>query len=247
MNFQHPKDKLLKISKNRKQIWPVIYIKKEKTEFYLKHDLEIVSTSGCDACVLEMNSTPDLLEKAISFGVQQFPHLKIGVNYLGGSDDPYGYINSFQIAKRYELPIIWTDFSGVDLIEEHPEVSLHSIEQARYQQGFYCSGIHMKYGTLKDQRKSIEQSALQAMGWVDGIIITGKKTGHPTNPEHVRQARTVIGHYPLGIASGLTLENAPLLLPYIDFALVNSSIADNEHHLIMDKVVALTKLFHQYQ
>lgn len=239
--------KLKHISQFNKQIWPVIYVKRDNTYKNLTHDLEIVSKTNCDACVLEMNTTPEILDDAVRFATLEFPNLKIGVNYLGGPLDPYGYIHGFQIAQKHNLPIVWTDFSGVDLIEEHPEVSLHSIESLRYQNAFYCSGIHMKYGTLKNTNKSIEQSALQAMGWVDGIIMTGKKTGDPTDTQKVKNVRELIGNYPLGIASGLSSENALELLPWIDFALVNSSIADKEHHLIYEKVKSLTDLFHQFK
>ncbi len=247
MQYQHPLYQLRKISPKPKQIWPVIYVKRENTNRKLANDLEVVMKAQCDACVLEMNTTPELLDSAIKFATKEFPQLKIGVNYLGGPNDPYGFIHGFEIAQKYHLPIIWTDFSGVDLIEEHPEVSLHEIEYLRPPNAFYCSGIHMKYGTLKNTLKSIEQSAYQAMGWVDGIIMTGKKTGDPTDTQKVKNVRKLVGNYPLGIASGLSIENALELLPWIDFALVNSSIADKEHHLIYEKVKTLAALFHQFK
>ena len=49
----------------------------------------------------------------------------------------------------------------------------------------------------------------------------------------------MIGDYPLGVASGVSAENVKTLLPYIDYALVNSSIADKNHRVIGEKVKAL--------
>jgi len=97
----------------------------------------------------------------------------------------------------------------------------------------------MKYSTLIDSQKPIERSALQAMGWMDGIVITGPKTGVPTDPKRAHRVREVIGNYPMGAASGVSAENVHSILGSIDYVLVNTSISDKNHRILGDKLKAL--------
>ena len=185
---------------------------------------------------MELGKDPETLERALAHARSRYPNAILGANYLGGEPDPYGFINGFRLVKEYDLQIVWTDFSGVDLVKELPEISLQTIEKQRPEKAFYCSGIHMKYGTLLELNKPIEKSALEAIGWVDGLIVTGAKTGVATDPEKARRARSVIGDYPLGAASGVSVENVEWILPYIDYCLVNTSISDSNHRILKDKV-----------
>ncbi len=235
--------KLRSISSRAKQLWPVIYVEKENTLDLVERDVEAALEGGADAVILELGKEPSILARATEHVRRKYPTAKVGVNYLGGETvDRYGFQNSFRIARELELSIVWVDFSGVDLIEELPEVSLHEIEAQRAKGAFYVSGIHMKYGTLRDPTKTIEQSALQAIGWVEGIVVTGPRTGVPTDPERVRRARAAVGAYPLGVASGVSAENFPLLRDSIDYCLVNSSIADENHRLVVAKVRELREV-----
>ena len=104
----------------------------------------------------------------------------------------------------------------------------------------------MKYSTLIDPNKTIEKSARQALGWVDGIIITGLKTGVAIDPERAKRARSVIGDYPLGVASGVSAENISSIAKEIDFILVNTSISDKNHRIIGEKVKKLREAFDQF-
>jgi hypothetical protein len=54
----------------------------------------------------------------------------------------------------------------------------------------------------------------------------------------VRRARSVLGRYPLGVASGTTAENVGTIKPYIDFCLVHTGIQE-DHRIKADKVKAL--------
>lgn len=239
-----PRAKLRAISPRAKQLWPVIYVAAANTLPTLERDVEAAFEGGSDAVILEIGKTVNIpaLTRAVEHARHKYPTAKIGVNYLGDEDggaDMYGYKTSFRLSKEFGLHIVWVDFCGVDLIKELPEISLHAIEAARDPQTFYVSGIHMKYGTLLDQSKAIEQSALQAMGWVEGIIVTGPRTGIPTDPDRPRRVRHMIGDYPMGLASGVSADNFPSVAAHVDYCLVNSSIADADHRLIKAKVRAL--------
>ena len=242
--YIHPREHLQKLSKNNVQLWVVGYIN-SNLEDHIK-DLETSFSNGADAVVFE---TSDYLKLDDQLGEirKRFPKHVLGVNFLGTDKKLHTYKETFRLAKKHNLQIAWTDFSGVDLIKEAAEVSLHQIESKKPSDIFYVSGIHMKYSTLLDSNKSIEKSAMQAMGWVDGIVITGPKTGIPTDPEKAKRARSVIGNYPMGVASGVTAENIESLLPYIDYALVNTSISDKNHRIIGSKVKALREAMNKKQ
>jgi hypothetical protein len=237
-----PWSRLRAVSSRARQLWTVVYVDPEHLQGNLERDIEATFNGGADAAVLELGKDPATLERAVAHARRKYPTAKIGVNYLGGEGDEYGYKTSFRLASAYDLDIVWTDFCGVDLIRELPEISLHEIEAARAPNAFYCSGIHMKYGTLLNPDKPIEQSALQAMGWVDGIVITGPKTGVPTDPDRARRVRSVVGSYPMGAASGVSEESYPAIRDYVDYCLVNTSISDPDHRLIEEKVRRLRRL-----
>lgn len=238
-----PRAKLRAISSRAKQLWPVIYVDPTNLVSNLERDIEAAFEGGADAAVIELGKDIPTLTKAVEHARAKYPTAKLGVNYLGDdADDKYGYITSFKLAKEFSCEITWTDFCGVDLIKELPEISLHAIEAARPANTFYVSGIHMKYGTLLDPTKTIEQSAFQAMGWVEGIVITGPKTGVPTDPDRARRTRQVVGSYPMGAASGVTAENFPLIAEWVDYCLVNTSIADADHRILVDKVRRLRQV-----
>lgn len=237
-----PRAKLKAISSKAKQLWPVVYVDRDNTLSIVERDVEAAMEGGADAVVLELGKDPAPLVRALAHVKAKYPQVKVGADYLGGDADQYGYKTSFALAKEFNLDIVWTDFAGVDLIEELPEVSLHDIEAHRVPGAFYCSGVHMKYGTLRNPQKTLEQSALQALGWVEGVIITGPKTGVPTDPDRPRRVRQVIGDYPLGLASGVSAENFPSIGTHVDFCLVNTSISDENHRLIAAKVRELRRV-----
>lgn len=243
-SFEHPLDQLQKLSKNKKQLWVVGYVNGTLEESL--QDLEVSFQNGADAIVFE-GAVYDKLDATLTEVRKRYPHHVIGVNYLGAVHVAESYVETFELAQKHGLQIAWTDFSGVDLINEDAVPNLQMIDAAKPKNVFYVSGIHMKYSTLVDPNKTIEKSAMQAMGWVDGIVITGPRTGVPMDPLRARAARSVIGKYPLGAASGVSAENVETILPEIDFVLVNSSISDEHHRILGDKVQALRQAMDRVQ
>jgi hypothetical protein len=131
-----PWGKLQAISNRKHQLWPVIYLDRGNLIPTLERDVEAAFEGGADAVVLEIGKDYGPLDKALAHMKVKYPRAKVGCDYLGGEKDPYGYITTFKLAKEYELDIAWTDFAGVDLIKELPEVSLHAIEAARPTKAF---------------------------------------------------------------------------------------------------------------
>jgi predicted TIM-barrel enzyme len=252
--FVHPYDKLARISAKRRQIWVVAYVAEEGKGAGSPvpdalADVEASVAGGADAVVFVNEfkipgnektqfSSLATLDATLAAVRARWPKLPLGVNYLGDDAEPYGYKESFRLARAHGLAIVWTDFSGVDLIKEQPPIDLQTIQAARPREVFYASGVHMKYSTPVDPTKTIEESALQAMGWVDGVIVTGPKTGVASDPEMVRRARAVMGRYPLGVASGVTPENVAAIRDGIDFCLVHTGI-QRDHRIVASRVEAL--------
>ncbi len=238
--FTTPKENFIKTFGSQKQIWVVGYANGTIEEAF--NDLEESFNNGANAIVYESNNYKKL-DDTLTQVRKKYPDKIIGVNFLGNDKNLMTYKETFQLAKKHQLQIAWTDFSAVDLIREAPETSLHDIESHKPENTFYVSGIHMKYSTLLDAKKPLEKSALQAMGWVDGLIITGPKTGVATDHIKAAKVRRVIGDYPLGAASGVDQDNIKKLAPHIDFILVNTSISDKNHRIIGAKVKALRDNF----
>ncbi len=230
--FVKQTDKLKKISNSKKQLWVVGYAN-STIENAIK-DLEASLNNGADAIVFE--GAYEKLDETLTALRKIYPDKPIGVNCLCSSKS---YVETFELAKKHKLQIAWTDFSGVDLIEGYDEFSLQEIDKLKPEGVFYVSGIHMKYSTLQDPSKTIEKSAQQAIGWMDGIVITGTATGVATDPERARRARSVIGDYPMGAASGVSAENVNTIIKNVDFVLVNTSISDSNHRILSEKVKAL--------
>lgn len=229
----NPRAEFSKFSKNSKQIWVVGYTNGTVEDAI--RDGEITFANGGDAIVYE-GSDYRKLSEVLAAARAKFPDRILGVNYLGAT---ISYIETFELAKKHKLQIAWTDYSGIDQVTEAPDISLHDVDNTKPEGVFYVSGIHMKYLTLKNPKKSIEKSARQAMGWMDGITITGPATGQATDPEKARRARAVIGDHPMGAASGVSPENVSTILPYIDYVLVNSSIAGKDRRIIPERLKAL--------
>ena len=250
----HPSEILASIGPRKKKLFVVSYVGQPvpggKALDGTFADCEASIEGGADAVILINENMPEgvkktqfpplaELEEAVKTCRARYPDLKIGVNWLGDDkDDPYGYKGGFRLARENGLCLVWTDVSGIDLIKEAPALSLHEIAAARPPGVFYASGIHMKYTHLLDEGKTIEESALQAIGWLDGVIVTGPKTGTASDPEVVKRARKVLGTYPLGVASGVTAENVATIREYVDFYIVHTGIQE-KHRIVAAKVKAL--------
>lgn len=232
-------EKWKKLFNARKQIWVVGYLNSNYEDSL--SDLKIAIENGADAIVFEGKDHQKVDEFLAQLRMAA-PHFRMGVNFLGPDENLGTYQETFTLAKKHNLEIAWTDFSGVDQIHEMKDLDLNHIESIRSDSFFYVSGVHMKYSTLRDPKKRVEKSALQAMGWVDGIVLTGSKTGAAADLEAVKSVRSQIGDFPMGLASGVTAENVSSFIPWIDFVLVNTGISSENHRISAEKLNRLRKV-----
>jgi hypothetical protein len=237
-SYVRPRAKLARLGSPGPLLWIVAYVNAGLRECFT--DLENAFDNGADAVVFETRDAAMMDEFLVEIRAR-YPARILGVDVLGSASNRYNHRETFALARKHRLQIAWTPFSGVDLIEEAEAVNLHDIERETTPDIFYISGIHMKYSTLLDVHKAIEKSALQALGWVDGLIVTGARTGAPADVEKVKRVRTVVHDYPLGLASGVSANNIRTFLPYIDYVLVHTSIADANHRILPEQVRALRR------
>ena len=64
---------------------------------------------------------------------------------------------------------------------------------------------------------------LMARSGADGIIVSGARTGEPPDPAFVGEVRGAVGDFPLWLGSGLGPDNAAVLWPLCDGAIVGTA------------------------
>ncbi|MDO8583290.1 MAG: BtpA/SgcQ family protein [bacterium] len=96
--------------------------------------------------------------------------------------------------------------------------------------------IHVKYMSMLEPNKTIQESAKQAEIYgADAVIISGSRTGLPTNKEDIIKAQEG-GNLPVLIGSGLIKQDVPTLLPYADGAIVGTAFEKKEGEIESSKV-----------
>ena len=84
--------------------------------------------------------------------------------------------------------------------------------------------IHVKHAEMIN-KKTISESAKQAIEkGSDALIITGKRTGDKPNMLDLKEARQMVGDFPLLIGSGTDENNVKSLFEYADGAIVSTSL-----------------------
>ncbi|HBT48512.1 MAG: Membrane complex biogenesis protein, BtpA family [Caldanaerobacter subterraneus] len=85
--------------------------------------------------------------------------------------------------------------------------------------------IHIKHGYPLAQRP-IEESAEDAVyrGLADAIIVTGRKTGGPTNRDDIKRVKDVLPEWPVFVGSGVSVQNVKEMLSIADGAIVGTNL-----------------------
>lgn len=168
--------------------------------------------------VLSRSDYPNLFDIALEIK-KMFPSYLIGVNPLD--------LTNLEALKNtpQTLDILWTDTGGV--IEKDGNVFLDPYVQERlnyFKPSYYGSEL-FKY---RKQPTKPDLVAKIAVNYFSALITSGDATGSGPSVEKIRQIREWIGpDANLGIASGMSVENIDLFLPYADIFIVASSLNTN--------------------
>ncbi len=214
-------------------------------------DARAVVDGGGDMIVL-INSrcAMPLYERVIAAVRAQHPDFPLGISALAYG--PENLTEGFRLAKKFNAQMVWMEVVPGTRFEYEEEDDVYveatvtprtlsrRVQDAEKPDAMLVAGVHMKYTHNLDGR-DFAASMRDALGWVDGINITGPKTGVLADVERVRQARQLAGDYPLGLASGVSVDNIDAVLPYIDYAIVGTSLKEPDDPLrtSMERVRAL--------
>jgi hypothetical protein len=85
--------------------------------------------------------------------------------------------------------------------------------------------VHVKHATPLG-RETLAEAARETLerGLADGLIVSGRATGHPPEPRAIADVREAAGATPLFVGSGLTRDNARALLHHADGAIVGTAL-----------------------
>ena len=89
------------------------------------------------------------------------------------------------------------------------------------------SFIQPKHYKMLDPNKSIETSARQAVKAGASALLITKATGSAPTIDLIKRAKSAAGNTPVGIGSGFSVENASEFIPFVDFAVVGTSIKND--------------------
>ena len=154
-----------------------------------------------------------------------FPDTWIGVNFLGVTlDHALPDILHLQ-SKGCSIDGYWADDARIDErreVDDQPEANLIAEARSAWD-GLYFGGT-----AFKKQRPVAEQdypeSARIAAQWMDVVTTSGIATGEEAGDEKMHIFREAVGDTALGLASGVTPENAGIYGQYADAILVATGI-----------------------
>lgn len=198
-------------------IWPVIHLAEEALA---RENAAIASRCGCAGVFLiSMDGRDERIGPMARELMQAHPGLRVGVNFLT-LPAPEALSRAFALG----VAATWVDKPGVrsDAIEPWAAGALASALAARPEHLFFGS-VAFKY-----QRADADPPEASARALTLGMIPTtsGQATGSAPPAAKLAAIRARIGpEAPLGLASGLTPENAGELAPFLTHALVSTGIS----------------------
>lgn len=238
--------KLRAVSKNKVQLWVVVHVRANKTldaqgqvdRAQLLADAlssaDAVVNGGGDMIIL-INSRTDmpLYEEVIAAVRQRHPTFPLGISAL--SYGPTNLTEGFRLAAKFDAQMVWCETVPDEQIEFEEDdgsytradvtpLALALDTQARLKpSALHTAGVHMKYTRPLDG-KTFEEAMQAALGKVDGINVTGPKTGELADVARIQTARRIAGAFPVGLASGVSVENVGDVIGLIDYAIVGTSL-----------------------
>lgn len=266
ITVEEARAKLAKISPKKLQLWVVVHIRGHKhlnadgtvDEARLiagaLDDADAVVHGGGDMILL-INSRAEMpvYERVITAVRERYPNFPLGISAL--SYGPDNLTEGLRLAVAYDAVMVWTEVVPGEPFEFEDDDGTYKkaettgrdfalrVHRATKPDVMHTSGVHMKYTrTLNDL--TFPQAMAAAHGSVDGINVTGVRTGVLADVERIKIAKESAGGYPLGLASGVSVDNVSAVAAYIDYAIVGTSLKkpDDKLHTSMERVIALRSL-----
>lgn len=160
---------------------------------------------------------------------REYPDLWIGYNFL---DLTANEAVSFLQGK--DVDGLWVDnaYLGLNKLKLDTLNRLTAKDfTAKLYGGFYFKGQPQP----RDMKLACEDART-----IDVPVTSGVATGMAADLDKISRLKKELGDHPLGIASGITVENVNDYLPFIDVFLVATGVSDSFTELNKDKVQALS-------
>mmetsp|Transcript_34720 Transcript_34720/g.87292 ORF Transcript_34720/g.87292 Transcript_34720/m.87292 type:complete len:148 (+) Transcript_34720:140-583(+) len=109
----------------------------------------------------------------------------------------------------------------------------------------HCSSSSSSSSSSSATERSYEECARAAHRYMHVVTTSGVATGQQIDMDKLRTMRSAVGETGvLAVASGVTVENLPEQLPYLDCVLVATGVSDSFHELNTERIAALVEVAH---
>ena len=209
-------DSFRRVFRNRHVVLPVIHV--ESLE-QAQRNTDLAQEAGADGVFMINHTINDhALLDIHAANADAHPGWWIGVNCLGLSPEQVFAVVSHKVTG------VWTDNAGIEEGDQDQPYAKYvlKVRDARAPACLYFGGVAFKY---QRDVADLEGACRIAAKYVDVVTTSGPGTGQAAEVKKIRRMKEALGHKPLAIASGITVENVVDYLPYATSFLVATGIS----------------------
>lgn len=206
-------------------VLPVIHVlDAEQTQ----RNIEVAISGGCPGVFLiNHDFEKEKLIPIIRKMRQMFPDCWIGVNFLAVTGKiAFPVLGALQ-ANGVQVDGYWADDARIDerrAVDDQPEAAeIAAIRTSSGWNGLYIGGTAFKKQRAVDPAQYAKSAGLAA-GYMDVVVTSGVATGHAADVGKIETFREHCGDTALGLASGITPQNAAQYADAVDLFMVATGI-----------------------
>jgi len=234
----------LKFGSRNPIVLPVIHV---LDHAQAKRNVAVAIKCGCPGVFLiNHDFEKEKLLPIIKSIRQEFPDYWIGVNFLAVTGEfAFPILGALQ-AQGTPVDGYWADDACIDERRaDDDQIDAKRIDLVRQKSGW--QGLYIGGTAFKKQREVNPQhyakSGRLAARFMDVVVTSGIATGHAADLQKINTFRESCGNTALGVASGITPENAHLYAAHVDLFMVATGVnIDNDFYNIdSNKLIKLIK------
>lgn len=200
-------------------------------------DFNALQTAWFDAVLIENDDDKPSTEFANSAQIANFSIIaheiaKIAKIPIGVQVMLNDWKASIDIAKLVGATFIRIDVFVDDVYSENWDLEIKpdpkqimDYKNSVYPELIILTDIQVKHKTMLDKKKTLTQSAKEAIdAGSDGLIISGRATGEETPIEKIIEIKTTCPNFPVWVGAGINEKNIGEQLKIVDGIIVGTSI-----------------------